>query len=125
MLTENKRTRDTLDRLAKSKFRSSFKLNSQDVNYIKRIGFEKIESHARDFVLKRLAPENPKNDGRQTPFKGHPVFKAQHATASCCRDCLSKWHKILEGRSLAPDEVEYIVMLVMEWIKNKLKFSTL
>lgn len=40
-----------------------------------------IEKHAIDFVEKRLAPAYIPNDGKQTPFKGHPVFIAQHATA--------------------------------------------
>jgi len=47
-----------------------------------------IEQHARDFVNECLAPELPKNDGKQTPMKNHPVFIAQHATATCCRKCL-------------------------------------
>jgi hypothetical protein len=25
---------------------------------------------------------SPQNDGKQTPFKGHPVFITQHATAA-------------------------------------------
>jgi hypothetical protein len=36
-----------------------------------------------DFLSKRLAAASPPNDGKQTPFKGHPVFTVQHATATC------------------------------------------
>ena len=89
-----------LSSLGKSKFRSSFKLIKKDIEYINRLGITKIELHARDFIIKRIAPTQLKNDGRQTPFKGHPVFKAQHATATCCRGCLSKWYNIPKGRSL-------------------------
>lgn len=110
-----------LTKLSKSKFRSSFELNREDVDYINKIGFSKIELHARDFVKNRLAPKNPKNDGKQTPFKGHPVFKAQHATASCCRNCLKKWYNISDNRSLKINEIDFIVNIIIEWIKKGLK----
>ncbi len=108
---------DILNRLSKSKFRSSFKLTSKDIEYIDRIGLVKIESHARDFIKEKLVPGNPKNDGKQTPFKGHPVFKAQHATATCCRSCLEKWHRIGKNKLLAQDEQDFIISIIMDWIK--------
>lgn len=37
-------------------------------------------AHPRDFIAKRPAPAIPANDGKQTPFRGYPVFGAQHAT---------------------------------------------
>lgn len=105
-----------LSRIQRSKFRMRFKLEREDLAYLERIGPEKIKRHAIDFIQLRLAPAQPLNDGTQTPFKGHPVFKAQHATATCCRGCLSRWHSIPEGRALSVAEVEGIVTLVLEWI---------
>jgi hypothetical protein len=103
-------------RLSKSKFRSKFKLSSKDIAYIKEKGIEVIERHARDFVESRLAPAEPKNDGKQTPMRGHPVFVAQHATATCCRGCLFKWHKIPQNRQLEADEIDYIVGVLVRWL---------
>ena len=71
-----------LEKLNHSKFRSSFHLKDKEKNYIKEKGLNTIESHAKDFITKRLAPANPINDGKQTPMKGHPVFIAEHATAT-------------------------------------------
>ncbi len=76
------------DKLAKSKFRSKFKLHKKELDYIKEKGLEKIRSHAVDFIKNRVAPGFIPNDGKQTPMRGHPVFIAQHATASCCRGCI-------------------------------------
>jgi len=84
------------------------------------IRYEKIESHARDFIIKRVAPYQPKNDGKQTPFKGHPVFKAQHATAICCRGCIMKWYGMPATRRLMTDEVDFIINMIMRWIKKQL-----
>jgi hypothetical protein len=103
--------------LARSRFRSSFKLDAKDIAYINKVGLVKIELHARDFIAKRLAPSQPKNDGRQTPFKGHPVFKAQHATATCCRSCLMKWHSIPKNRPLSRVEIDFVVGIIMNWIE--------
>ena len=71
-------------RLSKSKFRSRFHLSAADRNYIAEKGVETIRSHCEDFIRTRLAPATPPNDGKQTPMRGHPVFKAQHACACCC-----------------------------------------
>ena len=105
--------------MAKSKFRSSFHLKPKDIEYIDHIGMERINSHAYDFINTRLAVAEPKNDGKQTPMRGHPVFIAQHACACCCRGCLEKWYKIPKGRALTKDEVDYVVDVIMCWIKNE------
>jgi hypothetical protein len=75
------------ERLAASAFRNRFHLSEKDRKYIFDKGMDVIRKHAEDFVAKRLAPENPENDGKQTPMRGHPVFIAQHASACCCRSC--------------------------------------
>ena len=111
----------TLNRLSRSKFRSRFKLKTIDVVYLKEKGLERIESHARDFVLNRLAAQDIQNDGKQTPFKGHPVFIAQHATATCCRTCLEKWHNFPKDRALKASEIIFIIKLIMNWIDSSLK----
>ncbi len=111
---------DILDRLLKSNFRSKFKLRPKEFEYIKEKGLDKIYSHACDFIRNRVAPAEPTNDGKQTPMKGHPVFIAQHATATCCRGCIEKWHKFPKGRELTKAEQEYLVSIIMEWIKRQI-----
>ena len=112
---------DLWKRLSQSKFRSSFSLKANDRNYVSEKGMAKVREHAIDFISKRLAPANLPNDGRQTPMRGHPVFVAQHATATCCRGCLEKWHHIPKGRELTWEEQEYVVDVVMEWISREMK----
>lgn len=107
-----------LDSLSKSKFRSSFYLRKKEKEYIDKNGMEKVKEHAYDFIKKKLAPAYPDNDGTQTPMKNHPVFIAQHATGTCCRGCLEKWHKIPKGVELTDNQVNYVVVIIMEWIKR-------
>lgn len=113
--------KDIFLRLSKSKFRSSFHLKTKEKDYINKITLEKIESHAHDLVRKRIGDAFIPNDGKQTPTKGHPVFIAQHATACCCRKCLKKWHNISSNKKLSKEEEDYIVNIIMTWIKNELK----
>lgn len=103
---------DVLARLARSKFRARFAIRGRELDYLQRLPPEKLREHARDFVLERLAPAAPANDGRQTPMRNHPVFVAQHATATCCRGCLEKWHGIGRGRELTAAEVDWVVGLI-------------
>lgn len=109
-----------LQKLSLSTFRNSFHLKEKDIAYIKEKGLETIKKHADEFVEKRLAAKEPLNDGKQTPMKGHPVFIAQHATATCCRGCLYKWHHIKKNKELTKEEQEYIVNIIMEWLKKEL-----
>ena len=111
---------EAIDKLQKSAFRAKFRLDAKDRAYITSKGMETIRSHAADFVAARLAPAEISNDGRQTPMRGHPVFKAQHACACCCRDCLKKWYKIPKGRELTPVQQEKIVNLLMAWISRQM-----
>lgn len=115
---------DILDRLAKSKFRSRFKLRAKELEYIKEKGLDTIHSHACDFIRYRVAPAEPANDGKQTPMRGHPVFIAQHATATCCRGCIEKWHKFTQHRELTQTKQEYLVSVIMEWIKRQINSNS-
>jgi hypothetical protein len=112
--------RNKLFSLGKSKFRSKFKLNQKEREYTSAKGLDTIKNHAFDFVNSRVAPDSPKNDGKQTPMRGHPVFIAQHATATCCRKCIQKWHGIEKGRALKAAEVDYVVTLIMGWIDRQI-----
>ena len=103
-------------RLGRSTFRARFHLGPKERQYCWDKGAEVIDSHAADFVAKRLAPAHPHNDGKQTPMRGHPVFIAQHATATCCRGCLEKWHGIARGCDLSVGQQAYIVSVIHHWL---------
>lgn len=111
---------ELFERLSRSDFRRRFHLTTKDKDYIREKGIDTIRCHAQDFVKKRLSAENPENDGKQTPMRGHPVFIAQHATACCCRGCLEKWHNIPAGKALTKAEQDYVVDVLMEWIMSNI-----
>lgn len=108
--------------LSRTKFRGSFHLYNKMKEYVREKGIDKIKSDAYDLVKKRIAPQVIKNDGKQTPMKQvHPVFIAQHATGTCCRGCLERIHNIEKNRVLNVEEIDYIVKVIMMWIKNEME----
>ena len=48
-------------------------------------------------------------------------FIAQHATATCCRGCIYKWHKMRPGKELSKVQQEYLVDVIMTWIEGEMK----
>jgi hypothetical protein len=110
---------DLFAALDKSTFRRRFRLKEQEQKYFHDKGVDVIRQHAEDIIRKRLAPAHPSSDGKQTPMRGHPVFIAQHATATCCRGCLQKWHQIKRGNELDEAEIEYVVKVLLAWLDKQ------
>lgn len=105
-----------LERMRQHKFRAKMQLRGRDRAVVDLRGIATVRKHAHELIAKRLAPAEPRNDGKQTPYRGHPVFVAQHATATCCRTCLQRWHGIPAGRPLSEDEQNYVVEAICRWI---------
>ena len=112
---------DKLYSLSKSKFRSSFHLRKYMIKYIDDKGIDKIREDAYFFIRNRISDISKYVDGKQTPMKGHPVFIAEHATATCCRGCLNKWYGIEKNRPLTEHEIDFCVELIMKWIEKEYK----
>src|ERR1700691_2228534 len=112
---------DKLDAIARHPFRAKFHLRGRDRATAQLRRPSTMRLHARDLIARRLAPAEPRNDGKQTPYRGHPVFVAQHATATCCRSCLERWHQISKGRDLTDEEHGYVVDVICRWIGREMR----
>ncbi len=106
---------EVLAKLERSRFRRKFRLSENDIEYIQRKTVEVMYDHAEGFIRERLR-EYPRNDGKQTPWKGHPVFIAQHATATCCRGCMAKWHNIPKNVVMDEEQIAYVRDIIMTWM---------
>ena len=107
-----------LDRIGRHPFRARFHLRGRDRATAELRGVDTMRAHAAELIAERLAPAAPRNDGKQTPYRGHPVFVAQHATATCCRSCLAKWHGIPAGRALTAEEQAHVVDVLARWLRS-------
>jgi hypothetical protein len=112
---------ERITRIGRQPFRAGFHLRGRDRGLAQLHGPARLREHAHEIVAKRLAPAEPRNDGRQTPYRGHPVFVAQHATATCCRACLERNHGIERGRDLTAGERAYVVDAICRWIERELQ----
>jgi predicted Fe-S protein YdhL (DUF1289 family) len=110
---------DIFAALSRSDFRGRPRLDRRDAAYLREKTLSVVMRHAREFVAERLSPAAPTSDGRQTPMRGHPVFPAQHATATCCRGCLAKWHHIAQGTELTRDQIEHVLQAIERWLSQQ------
>ena len=108
---------DVFAGLSRSAFRRKFRLRTREQAYLQDRGLDTVLEHARTFVAERLAPASPRNDGKQTPYRGHPVFVAQHATACCCRGCLEKFHGIPRGHALTFEQQDHVIAALERWLR--------
>ena len=122
-IEDNNKLEELFERLGRSGFRSRFRLGDSERAYLEAKGVDVIEQHARQFITERLGPAVIANDGKQTPMRNHPVFIAQHATATCCRKCIAKWHNIKQGKMLEDHEINFIVDLLMAWLQTEARRS--
>ena len=107
---------ERIEALGRHPFRARFRLRGRERALVQLRGMPVVRRQAEELLRRRVAPAQPAKDGRQTPYRGHPVFVAQHATATCCRGCLEKWHAIPKGRELTPVEQEYVLEVIRRWL---------
>jgi hypothetical protein len=115
---------DRIDRASARPFGRRFHLRGRERATAEQRGPQTMRAHAAEIIADRLAPAEPRNDGRQTPYRNHPVFVAQHATGTCCRSCLETWHAIAKGHRLDRDERAYVVEVIGRWIDRELESPT-
>ena len=111
---------ERLDAIAEQQFRARFHLRGRERALVQLRGLQAIRRHAADLIARRVAPAMPHKDGRQTPYRGHPVFVAQHATGTCCRSCLERNHEIARGHELTEPERRYVVDVIMRWVEREI-----
>jgi hypothetical protein len=77
-------------------------------------------------VTSRIRPPTSKiyRDGTQTPFPQSPGARiyhyGQHATGTCCRQCLAYWHGIAADVELDKRDLDYSIALVRRYVEEKL-----
>jgi hypothetical protein len=87
--------------------------------YLRQKGLDLVLDHADRFIRERLAPAQPRNEGRQTPWRGPPAYVAQHATATCCRSCLRKWHGMAQNIPLDEPQIAYVLSVIHRWLEKQ------
>jgi len=113
-----RRIDDIFNDLPRSAFRGRFHLGPKERDYLESRGLERVLIEAEELIARRLAPAAPLKDGKQTPYRGHPVFIAQHATATCCRGCLAKWHDIPRGEALTDEQQAHVIAVLERWLRG-------
>lgn len=86
----------------------------------KQLGKTGVRERAKRLLRQRIRKLTAW-DGRQVPMgKGDVINYAQHATATCCRNCLEAWHNIPPEVELNEKQLQFCTDLVMHYIDEKL-----
>lgn len=83
---------DLFAALRGSTFRRRFRLGACERAYLEAKGMDMVLAHAADFVAQRLAPAEPRNDGKR--------------------------HRIARGRILTPEEQAHAVAVIGRWLRE-------
>ncbi|PIK13707.1 DUF4186 family protein [Halobacteriovorax sp. JY17] len=115
-ISENIYFTDIFRRLGCSKVCSKFKLEDEQWDYLSKRGFDTILLEGRSLIVKIFSEELKTHSCKLAPVQTHPIFTALHATGTCCRSSLQKWHKIPKDKELKEKDIFYILLVVKEWI---------
>ncbi len=96
-------------------------IDEHAIAHARKKGLKQLREAAENRINKYINKPHKDNDwdGRQTPFTGNLIYYAQHATATCCRKCAEEWHGINRDRPLTKEEINYMVDLIMLYIKKR------
>jgi hypothetical protein len=89
-------------------------------------GIDVLRARTERAVRSALIKPRSENvwDGRQTPRETSDSARiqhfAQHATATCCRQCLEYWHDIPADDHLTSDQMDYCIELAWEYVTRRL-----
>jgi len=98
-------------------------LSERAINHARRKGKTGIRECVRNRLGRAIGPAHPWNDRRQTPMQEDETTAlpyGQHATATCCRECLEYWHGIPQGQPLTDEELDYLTDLVCLYIEERI-----
>jgi 5-methylcytosine-specific restriction endonuclease McrA len=82
-----------------------------------------------DRVLRDALPVDNWREGWQTPWStpeggGSIVTSAQHATGTCCRECLEKWHGYPFDSELTAGQFRYLAQLGWAYTEQRLELAS-
>jgi hypothetical protein len=96
------------------------KIDRKAIESAQKKGKSELRVEARKLLKNRIGKYNDFIDSRQTPLgKDNIINYAQHATATCCRECLQAWHNIPLTNVLTDNQLDFCTNLVMKFIEER------
>lgn len=99
------------------------RLTQRALNHAKRKGKRGLRDPIKKHLSRAIGPAKPYRDRYQTSMnEDEPtaIPYAQHATATCCRECLERWHGIKQGQQITDADLNYLTELVCLYIEDRI-----
>lgn len=82
-------------------------------------GYDVVVESVPDYLAKKMEPLAARFDAVRTPWVGDVRSYARHATATCCRRCLSYWFGINRDHQLTTEELDWATTLVRDYLRQR------
>ncbi|WP_164848358.1 DUF4186 family protein [Halobacteriovorax sp. HLS] len=112
---------DVFKRLKKSSICNKFTLKEHEWNYLANRGLDSILLEGRTLIIQRYKESDENHCCRKSPLRHHPILVALHATGTCCRESLFKWHGIDKDNELREKDIFYILLILKEWFVRQVR----
>lgn len=101
-------------------------IDERAIQRAKQRGILRIKQRAKEIIRKKIGhPAKTRWDNMCTPKQGTEIIHyAQHATATCCRKCLKRWHNVPLDVDLTDSQIEFCVGLIEQFVEDKIKKSS-
>lgn len=106
---------DVFKRLKKSSICNKFQLREHEWSYLANRGLDGILLEGRTLIIQRYKECESTHCCKNSPIRHHPILVALHATGTCCRESLFKWHGIDKSIDLREKDIFYILLILKEW----------
>lgn len=105
-------------------FWCAVELTERALTYARKRGRTGMQVAAHAIIRTSVGKPRDAFDGRRTPWetspKAHILHFAQHATATCCRQCIQVWYGIPTDRPLNEADIEYFAQLLFCYVTARI-----
>ena len=97
------------------------KIDDEAISKAKKRGRKAIRKKAEEIIAKKIGhPIRTHFDKMCTPKKGSEIIHyGKHATATCCRICLERWHNIPQDVDLTEQQIDYCASLIELFVDDR------
>jgi Domain of unknown function (DUF4186) len=100
-------------------FWNHYTFAGNELAFAKRCGTEDLVERFKKAVLRVCVEDPPHYVYHQTRYTG-VIPCTQHATATCCPECVEYWHGIPQGSVPTAAQLEYLTRLAVAYFRERL-----
>lgn len=99
-------------------------LDTKSIEKLASTTLPEMQEAVRTLLRRKIGIARPFRDGMQTPIldeklSGHPIYYAQHATATCCKKCAYYWWGFDRTQELTDSQLGFLTELCVRFFQSR------